>query len=102
MIQGLDWWELPLGTIALAPHIIVETLAYVLASMAGIFLSRGATRYSWFSLRFRNVGKAVLYLVAAGIIAVVVAAFSNPSGPIHSSSSSLKMPAPQANYTGRT
>ena len=41
MIQGLDWWELALATFALAPHIIFETLAYVLASMAGIFLSRG-------------------------------------------------------------
>lgn len=71
-IHSAVWWQLPLITLALAPHIIIETGAYVLAAMAGIFLSRGAVRYRWHSSRFRSVGEAVLHLMKWAMIAVVL------------------------------
>jgi hypothetical protein len=66
--------EIAVFMMAVAPHLVVETLAYLLAAMAGIFLSRGALRYAWTSERFLSVGAAVLSLAGFGILLVALAA----------------------------
>lgn len=67
-VEGLQ-----LAAVAM-PHILVEVVAYVAASMAGIFLSRALVRYRWTGERFRVVGNSVLRLIAIGAALVLVAA----------------------------
>ncbi len=57
---------------AVSPHMVGEVAGYVLASMAGIFLSRGLVKYPLGSDRFQRVGAAVLGIAvaAAGLVAL--------------------------------
>ncbi len=72
--RGAGLAEAAVFLAAVTPHLMVETLAYLLAAMAGIFLSRGALRYRWTSERFLSVGAAVLRLAGLGAVLVATAA----------------------------
>ena len=67
------WAGLRLGAVVL-PHLVVETVAYLCAAMAGIFLSKALQRYRWTGERFETVGRAVLTLLAVAAMLVFVAA----------------------------
>ena len=64
---------------AVSPHMIGEVAGYVLASMAGIFLSRGLVKYALASDRFQRVGGAVLGIAAASAALVVLSAWLEAS-----------------------
>ena len=60
---------------ALLPHLITEVLAYVLAGMAGIFLSTAFAKYKLSSWEFFRVSRAcVIILIAAAITLSAAAA----------------------------
>ncbi len=59
---------------AILPHLALEAMAYVLAAMAGVFLSRGLRRHGIDSDAFRQVGLAVSRIALAGALLLCVAA----------------------------
>jgi hypothetical protein len=63
-----------LAVAALAPHLVLEGLAYVAASLAFLFASKGMTTYSGRDPRLRRVLIASTMLTLAGCVALLVAA----------------------------
>jgi len=55
---------------AVAPHLVIEGLAYITGSLAGIFLSRGVTLYGLRNPRLLKVLNAVivLFVISFGIV----------------------------------
>ncbi len=60
--------------LALIPHIILEGLAYIVGSLAGIFLSRGVTIYGFTNPRLYKVLNAVLVLAIIAFVIVIIGA----------------------------
>ncbi|MBI2565773.1 MAG: stage II sporulation protein M [Candidatus Schekmanbacteria bacterium] len=61
---------------AVVPHVVLEATAYVLASMAAIFLSKGVFLYSSAHPRLRKVGAAVLRILALAVLVLFLAALT--------------------------
>ncbi len=59
---------------ALIPHLLLEVLAYVMAGMAGVFLSKALCKYSWISPPFRRVAWASITLLTISLGALGLAA----------------------------
>ncbi len=59
---------------AVMPHLLLEAVAYVLASLAGIFLSKGLSRYNLRDERIPSIARAVAVLLVGAFAAVVGAA----------------------------
>lgn len=59
---------------AIAPHLIIEGLAYITGSLAGIFVSRGLTLYEKDPLKLRRVLRASLLLVVIAFVILATAA----------------------------
>jgi len=71
----MSWWDDLVGTVvAVTPHLIAEGAGYVVAAMAGVFISRGAQRFRLGSRSLDRVSRAALRLVAAAALLIVVAA----------------------------
>jgi uncharacterized membrane protein SpoIIM required for sporulation len=62
------------GVLAVAPHMLGEVSGYILASMAGILLSRGLVRFSPSSSQFHRVAGVVLTTAFLSASLVVLAA----------------------------
>ncbi len=56
------------------PHVAVEATGYVLAALAGIFLSKAMAKYHWDSSPFRRVALASAQLLVIGLGLVAVGA----------------------------
>ncbi|MFT7622689.1 MAG: hypothetical protein ACI9WU_001864 [Myxococcota bacterium] len=68
-------WSYLLRTmIAILPHLILEAVAYILAAMSGVFLSKALEKYDVGSVLFTAVVAAVIRLsVISGLILIVAA-----------------------------
>ena len=54
------------------PHVLLETAAYLLAAMAGVFLSRAVVRYWPMDDRFIAVAQVVIrHLLAAAVLIIL-------------------------------
>lgn len=60
--------------VALTPHIILEALSYLTASLSAIFLSRGIILYQATDVRLRRVLAAVIVLFVLAVLFVIIAA----------------------------
>tara|TARA_Y100001936_G_scaffold235311_1_gene263409 strand:- start:6 stop:878 length:873 start_codon:yes stop_codon:yes gene_type:complete len=60
--------------LALTPHIILEALSYLTASLSAIFLSRGIILYQANDIRLRRVLAAVIVLFVVAVLFVIIAA----------------------------
>ncbi len=58
-----------------APHLIAEALAFILASLSGLFLSKAVTKYKFVSKEFNQVLEAAAGILTAAIVVLVLAAF---------------------------
>ncbi len=52
-----------LTSLALIPHLVTEVIAYVIAGMVGIFLSKALFKYNVFSDQFLQVARACVFLL---------------------------------------
>jgi len=60
--------------VAIAPHLGLEALAYVLVATAGVFASKILMRHEWGSLAFRQATGAAARIAALGVAALTAAA----------------------------
>lgn len=60
--------------VTVAPHLLFEIAAYVVAAMAGVFLGRMALRYRPLSPKMRRLTVGILRLVAVGLVLVFLGA----------------------------
>ena len=60
--------------VCIFPHLVTEAVGYILIAMAGVFLSRAVTRYSFQSNAFLQVGGAVLNILIAGFLMLLLGA----------------------------
>jgi uncharacterized membrane protein SpoIIM required for sporulation len=60
---------------SLLPHLLFEAVAYVLAGMVGIFLSKALFKYPIFSDEFSRVAQACVFLliISCALLALSVA-----------------------------
>lgn len=63
-----------LYVLILIPHLLFEVLAYVLAGIAGIFLSKGIQKYSLKSENFWRVATASTFILGGSLVALVISA----------------------------
>jgi uncharacterized membrane protein SpoIIM required for sporulation len=59
---------------AIIPHLSIELTAYVIASLAGIFVSKAFTRYEWDDPTFFTILRSSGLLLVAGAVVLVIAA----------------------------
>ena len=59
--------------LALTPHIILEALSYLTASLSAIFLSRGIILYQANDVRLRRVLAAVIVLFILAVLFIIIA-----------------------------
>jgi hypothetical protein len=72
-----------LAVLALAPHLLLEGLAYITASLAFLFASKGLTTYTGHDPRLRRVLVAAAALTVAAAVTLAVAAMVEVSlGPL--------------------
>lgn len=66
------WAVAGISTAAVLPHLVLELTGYVVAVLAGIFISKAVTRYDWGDRRFQEilVSSAQLILGALAILAL--------------------------------
>ncbi len=62
-----------LFVIGILPHTLLETLAYVLAAMAGVFSGRCVLQYRPSSKPFTRVGRSILRLLAVAFFVLLLA-----------------------------
>lgn len=62
------------AVLAVLPHLLLEGLAYSIASLSAIFLSRGLIRYAPSDLRFWRVSRAASVLIVVALLVLVSAA----------------------------
>jgi uncharacterized membrane protein SpoIIM required for sporulation len=62
------------GAATILPHLVMEGLAYVLAAMGGVFLSKALIKYELDSSAFDQVRRAVLRITVLGAVLVCAAA----------------------------
>ena len=60
--------------LAILPHLTLEVLAYVLAAMSGVFLSKAVVKYDLGSTSFERVRGAVLTLAFLSMALILLAA----------------------------
>lgn len=72
LVEHVDRLALLLSPFAILPHLIWEVVAYVLAGMAGVFMSKAALKYNWQSDAMSRVSRACVYILIAGIGALAV------------------------------
>jgi hypothetical protein len=59
--------------LAIVPHLLFETIAYIVAGMGGVFLSKALTKYSLSSPKFQRVSVAVLMLWGGAVMLLLLA-----------------------------
>lgn len=64
----------PIFFVCFMPHMIAEASSYILASMAGLFFSKGISKYSWSSDAFHRVLGAAFFLFCVSILLLLIAA----------------------------
>lgn len=64
----------PTFFLCLMPHMITEASSYILASMAGLFLSKGVSKYDFSSEAFHKVLRAAFLLFVVSIALLLVSA----------------------------
>jgi hypothetical protein len=62
------------STLSVLPHLALEALAFVIGSMAAIFISKGITKYGFRDPKLKLVAKACAALMTAAVIALIAAA----------------------------
>ena len=60
--------------VTLLPHLIFESVSYIIAGMSGVFLSKAFAKYSLSSPQFQQVSKATLGLMLASLVLILIAA----------------------------
>lgn len=63
-----------IALLALGPHLLLEALGYVVGALAGIFLSKGVSKYGFGDPRFAQVARTCVILFACALGALAVAA----------------------------
>jgi uncharacterized membrane protein SpoIIM required for sporulation len=63
-----------ISVMAVFPHLALEAAAYIVASMAAIFISKGLLKYPVSDERFRVVARSCLKLLLASVALLIVAA----------------------------
>lgn len=66
---------IPTVALAVLPHLLLEATSYILAAMAGTFVSLAVLKYDVVSREFKQVMKAVLQILAVSLILLAAAAF---------------------------
>ncbi len=59
---------------AIGPYLLTEAMAYVLVSMSGLFLSKAASKYKFFSPPFNKVMTASFILFIISVLSLIAAA----------------------------
>ncbi|MFW5829296.1 MAG: stage II sporulation protein M [Planctomycetota bacterium] len=60
--------------LCLLPHVLLEIVSYVLAAMAGVFISRLVGRYRLFSPRLNRVMLSIYKVLGLGLLVLILAA----------------------------
>ena len=63
-----------IALLAVMPHLLIEGIAYIFGSLAGIFFSQGLMRYDYGDARFRKVIAACFGLVAVAVVLIFLGA----------------------------
>jgi len=64
--------DIILAATALLPHLVLEGFAYVIGSLAAIFLSQAISKYPLRDPRMRVVGRACFFLILIAITTVIL------------------------------
>lgn len=67
----LHWTLASIQVLLFLPHIFLESVAYILSALAGIFVSKAICKYSIFSDEFFRVTQASLVLVLIAMVCVL-------------------------------
>lgn len=65
-----------LVSLSLLPHLILEVVAYVIAGMVGIFISKAVFKYKILSDEFSQVAKACMVLLLAASVTLLLSVTS--------------------------
>ena len=69
------------ATMSILPHLLLEAVGYIIASMAGIFLSLACMKYKITSSEFNRVISTCIRLLGTAILFIMIAAYSEVRFP---------------------
>jgi hypothetical protein len=69
------WAVTGISTVAVLPHLVLELTGYVVAVLAGIFISKAVTRYDWGDKRFLSILVSSALLILSALATLALAAF---------------------------
>ena len=64
-----------LSTLSVLPYLFSQVVAYTLAGLAGVFISKAITKYKWRSAEFMRVAKACLLLFIISEFVLLVSSY---------------------------